>query len=341
MLQQVVVAPGKIEFREIEKPEIKEDQVLIKIQKIGICGSDIRVFEGDYPSIQYPITQGREAAGEIVAVGSDVQNLFPGQKVTVQPQWTCGTCKYCVEGKYNLCENLKVRGFQMPGMASQYFAVDADRVATLPKDSSYESGAMVEPLAVAVHAVKKAGNINGKKVLILGAGPIGVVTAQAAKGMGAGAVMITDLSDSRLEIARKSGIDYCVNTGKEDLGEALHRYFNTENATLIYDCAGTDVTLGQAIRYASAGGSIVLVAVYKGWASVNLAALADKELKLYTTLMYRNEDYLDAISLIDEGKVDLDTLISKHFPFEKYEEAYRYLIENKNKVMKVIIDIQD
>ena len=142
MLQQVVQAPGSITFREIPIPEVQEDQVLIKVHKIGICGTDIRVFEGKYAGVSYPVTQGREAAGEIVSVGRSVQNLFPGQKVTVQPQITCGHCKHCREGKYHLCGNLKVTGCQMPGMAAEYFVADADKVATLPGDISYEEGSL-------------------------------------------------------------------------------------------------------------------------------------------------------------------------------------------------------
>lgn len=341
MVRQVVSAPGKIEFEEVPVPEIKEDQVLIKIRKIGICGSDIRVFSGQYPSMVYPVTQGREAAGEIVSVGSAVQNLFPGQKVTVQPQITCGACQHCLEGKYNLCENLKVMGFQARGMAAEYFAADADRVANLPKDISYEEGTMIEPLAVAVHAVKKAGSVTGKNVLILGAGPIGVITAQAARGMGANAVMITDITNPRLKIASRCGIDFCVNTAEEDLGEALQKCFGVQEADIVYDCAGTNITIGQAIAYAHAGSRIILVGVFRGMASVDLAALADKELKLCTTLMYRNEDYLDAISLIDEKKVKLEAMISRHFPFREYEKAYQYLIENRDQVMKVIIDVDE
>lgn len=339
MLRQSVDAPGHISFKEVPVPQTGDEQVLIRIQKIGICGSDIRVFSGQYPAIDYPVTQGREAAGEIVAVGAAVQNLFVGQKVTVQPQITCKVCRHCREGKYNLCENLKVMGFQTTGMASEYFAADADCVATLPRDICYEEGTMIEPLAVAVHAVKKAGSVAGKNVLILGAGPIGLITAQAAKGMGAGTVMITDISSPRLEIASKCGIEHCVNTAEKDLGEALRSCFGTGEADIIYDCAGTNVTIGQAIRYACTGSRIILVAVFRGVASVDLAALADKELKLCTTVMYRNEDYLDAIGLIDEKKVNLKAMISRHFPFLEYEDAYRYLLENKDKVMKVIIDV--
>lgn len=340
MLQQVMKAPESIILEEVPVPDIKEDQVLIRIRKIGICGTDSAVFWGKHSSIQYPLTQGREAAGEIVAVGADVQNLFPGQMVTVQPQMPCETCEHCMAGKYNLCRNLKVMGFQIDGMAREYFAADADKVATLPKGVCYEEGTMIEPLAVAVHAVKRAGNVAGKNVLVMGAGPIGVITAQAAKGMGAGKVMITDISDPRLQIAKDSGISCCINTRSHDLGKALINCFGTENADVIYDCAGTDVTFDQAIRYADDGSRIILVAVFKGLKNVDLSALANKELNLYTTRMYRNEDYLDAIGLIEERKVNLMALVSKQFPFGEYEAAYRYLEENKDKVMKVIIDVK-
>ena len=244
MLQQVVVAPGKLEFREVSNPKINQDQVLVCIKRIGICGSDLRVYEGSYPGVEYPITQGREASGEIVEVGSAVLNLFPGQKVTIQPQLPCGECRYCREGKYNLCENLRVMGFQTPGMASEYFAVDADKVATLPKDSSYEAGTMVEPLAVAVHAVKRAGNVKHKNVLILGAGPIGVITAQAAKGMGSTRMQI--LFRIKLPLAMPvimSGIRSMVTMtialagiasfiGAGGLGVAIYRGITTNNAAM-------------------------------------------------------------------------------------------------------------
>ena len=170
MLQQVMTEPGKIEFREIPIPEIKDDEVLIKMTHIGICGSDIHVFHGEHPFTSYPVTQGHEVSGEIVSVGKDVADFKPGQKVTVQPQVTCGKCHPCRHGKYNLCEELKVMGFQTTGMASQFFVTDAARVIALPESVSPVEGAMIEPLAVAVHAIRRAGDVGGLKIVVLGAG---------------------------------------------------------------------------------------------------------------------------------------------------------------------------
>ena len=340
MLQQVMTAPGKIEFREIETPVPKAGEVLIRIMKIGVCGSDIHVWHGKHPFTSYPVTQGHEVSGEIAALGAGVENLEVGQKVTIQPQVVCGECYPCRHGKYNLCETLKVMGFQTTGVASEYFAVDAAKVTPLPQEMSFDEGAMIEPLAVAVHAVRKFGDMQGMRVAVLGAGPIGILVAQAAKGMGAESVLITDISDLRLEKARQCGVDFCVNTRETDFGEALVSSFGPDKADVIYDCAGNNVTMGQAIRCARKGSTIILVAVFAGMAEVDLAVLNDHELDLNTTMMYRNEDYLEAIELVRAGKVDLKPLISKHFAFRDYAEAYRYIDENRETTMKVIIDVQ-
>ena len=138
MLQQVMTAPGEIEFREVPVPLAEEGQVLIRIRRIGVCGSDIHVYHGEHPFTSYPVTQGHEVAGEVVACGEGVTGFAPGQKVTVQPQVFCGKCYPCRHGKYNLCEELKVMGFQTTGMASEYFAVDASKVTPLPAEMSFD-----------------------------------------------------------------------------------------------------------------------------------------------------------------------------------------------------------
>lgn len=206
--------------------------------------------------------QGHEVSGEIVEVGESVQHLKPGQKVTIEPQVTCGHCHPCRHGKYNLCEELKVMGFQTTGTASEYFVCNQMYVTPVPEELSFEEAAMIEPLAVAVHAVKQMGDINGLDVVVIGAGPIGNLVAQSAKGMGARKVMITDISDMRLVKAKECGIDYRVNTLKKDFNEAMLETFGPDKADVIYDCAGNDISMGQAIAHARKGSAIVLVAVF-------------------------------------------------------------------------------
>ncbi len=340
MLQEVMTQPGVIEFREVEKPAAGRGEILLKVMKIGICGSDIHVYHGKHPFTKYPVTQGHEVSCMVEALGEGVEGFRVGQKVTVEPQVYCGECYPCTHGKYNLCENLKVMGFQTTGLASHYFAVDAAKVTPLPDEMTFDQGAMIEPAAVTVHAARRAGNLSGKKVAVLGAGPIGILTAQSVKAFGAASVMITDVSDYRLEIAKKCGADFIYNTKNVDFGAAMLEAFGSDKADVIYDCAGNDITMGQAIKYARKGSLIILVAVYAGMANVDLAVLNDHELTLDTTMMYRHEDYVDAIRFVREGKIVLEPLMSKWFNFRDYLEAYQYIDANRETTMKVLIDVQ-
>ena len=339
MLQEVMTAPGRIEIREVERPEPKAGEVLVRMRRIGVCGSDIHVWHGKHPFTGYPVTQGHEVSGEIAALGEGVTGFAVGEKVTIEPQVVCGKCHPCRHGKYNLCEELKVMGFQTTGAASEFFAVDAAKVTKIPSGMSFDEGAMLEPLAVAVHAVRRFAGLEGAKVAVLGAGPIGILVAQAAKGLGAASVLITDVSDLRLAKAKECGADFAVNTKTADFGEAMVAAFGPDKADVIYDCAGNDVTMGQAIRCARKGSTIILVAVFAGLAKVDLAVLNDHELDLNTTMMYRHEDYLGAIGLVESGKVRLAPLVSRHFPFRDYAEAYRYIDANRESTMKVIVDV--
>lgn len=341
MLQQVMTAPGKILFREIEKPQPAADEVVVRIMKIGVCGSDIHVYHGKHPFTSYPVTQGHEVSGKIESIGSDVTEFRIGQKVTIEPQVYCGKCYPCTHGKYNLCEELKVMGFQTTGTASEYFAVKASKVTPLPENMTYNEGAMIEPLAVTVHAAKRAGDIKGKKIAVLGAGPIGILLAQSVKALGAKEVLITDISSYRLQLAKTCGADYAVNTRDEDFGEALVRCFGADKADVIYDCAGNDITLNQAIRCARKGSTLILVAVFADMAKADMAVLNDHELDLNSSMMYRHEDYVDAIRLVNEGKIRLKPLMSKHFAFTAYNDAYQYIDANRETTMKVLIDVDD
>lgn len=345
MKQQVMLAPAtkekpaEIMFRDVEIPEPGPGQVLIKIKEIGVCGSDIHVYYGEHSGTGYPATQGHEVSGCVEKLGPGVEGLHPGQKVTIEPQVVCGKCYPCRHGKYNLCEELKVMGFQTTGMASEYFCVDRSKVTPLPDDMDYSDGAMIEPLAVTVHAARRFEKMEGAKVAVLGCGPIGILLAQTCKAMGAAKVMITDVSDYRLELASRCGVDAAVNTKNRDFGEAMVEEFGPDKADVIYDCAGNNVTIGQAIRYARKGSKIILVAVFAGMASVDLFTLNDHELDLDTTMMYRHEDYVEAIRLVGEGKIRLKPLQSRHFAFTDYVKAYQYIEANRETTMKVLIDV--
>ena len=292
-----MTAPKEIRFDTVPVPQPGPGQVLVKIKRIGICGSDIHVYHGKHPYTKYPVTQGHEVSGRIAAVGEGVTGFRVGQKVTIEPQVFCGKCHPCTHGKYNLCESLKVMGFQTTGTASEYFAVDQSKVDLLPESMDFDEGAMLEPLAVTVHAAKRAGDVKGLNVCVLGCGPIGILLIQSLKAFGAAKVLATDVSDYRLELAKQCGADVTINTKNAEFGQAMLDAFGPDKADIIYDCAGNDITMDQAIQNARKGSAIILVAVYAGLAHCDLAKLNDSELDLNTTMMYRHEDYVDAIRL--------------------------------------------
>lgn len=334
-----MTAPKEIRFDTVPVPQPGPGQVLVKIKRIGICGSDIHVYHGKHPYTKYPVTQGHEVSGRIAAVGEGVTGFRVGQKVTIEPQVFCGKCHPCTHGKYNLCESLKVMGFQTTGTASEYFAVDQSKVDLLPESMDFDEGAMLEPLAVTVHAAKRAGDVKGLNVCVLGCGPIGILLIQSLKAFGAAKVLATDVSDYRLELAKQCGADVTINTKNAEFGQAMLDAFGPDKADIIYDCAGNDITMDQAIQNARKGSAIILVAVYAGLAHCDLAKLNDSELDLNTTMMYRHEDYVDAIRLVNEGKIQLKPLMSRHFAFREYLAAYEYIDSNRETTMKVIVDV--
>lgn len=340
MRQAVMTGPGAIEIRNIAPPgPVGKNGVKLKIRKIGVCGSDIHVYHGKHPFTSYPVVQGHEYSGEVVEVGEEVSVVQVGDKATARPQKVCGKCPPCLRGDYNICNELKVEGFQAPGTAQDYFIVPQDRVVKLPASMTFEQGAMVEPAAVGAHATRRAGDLSGKNVVVTGAGPIGNLVAQFAKARGADKVLITDLSAFRLRKAEECGIDFTSNAAAEGLGEASKRVFGREGFDIAFECAGVEVALDQAVQHINKGGAIIAVAVYGDRPKVDMAILGDRELSLIGTLMYKHEDYLEAVSFIESEKIRTMPLFTGHFPLEHYLEAYKYIDEQGDKTLKVIIDL--
>jgi len=339
MIQIILTEPEKIEIREVEKPAPKENEVLLEIKRIGICGSDIHAYYGKHPYISCPIVQGHEFSGRVVELGKGVSNFKIGDRVTVRPQLTCGRCYQCQHGDYHICDNLKVIGCQANGAAQEFFAVPKDLVIKLPDSIDYDFGAMIEPLAVGVHAAGRVSKLKNHNILVLGAGPIGNLTAQAVKALGASLVMIADISDVRLEIAKKCGIDFVVNNIKSDLSKEIKEKFGEAKADAIIECVGTGKTINQAISLARKGSEIIVVGVFEEKPVVDFGLIQDRELKVIGSLMYKKEDYETAINLIQSGKVRLEALVSRRFQLRQYAEAYKYIENNREKTMKVLIEV--
>lgn len=337
MLEAVMVQPGRIEFREVPKPDVEKDHVLVEVKACGVCGSDLHVYHGVHPFTSYPVIQGHEFAGVVDATGSEVRGIQPGQKVTVEPSLVCGRCVSCRHGRYNICDDLKVMGFQAPGCHRNFFSVPADKVIPISEEMSFEAGAMVEPLAVGAHAVRRAGLRRGMNVVVLGAGPIGNLTMQATKAWGAGEALIVDRVDFRLEMARKVGADHTVNGGPEAVAEGIRRAFGADGADLIFECVGVEATVETAVQVARKGTRIMVVGVVGGRPGISIGLVQDRELELVGTIMYTKPDFEQAIEWISEGLVTPTELITARFAFEELPRAYREADEHRERNLKVMV----
>ena len=340
MRQAIMISPGEIEFRDIPKPEKPgTGEVLLKIQRIGVCGSDIHVFHGEHPATPYPVVQGHEYSAVVAAVGEKVSAVKPGMKATAWPQLVCGVCGPCLRGQYNACQELKVQGFQAPGVAQDYFVVPEERIIPIPDSMSFDQGALVEPAAVGAHSTGRTTGIEGKNVVVSGAGTIGNLVAQFAKARGAARVLITDISDYRLGIARECGIEGLLNVAETPFEEGVKSFFGKEGFQVGFEAAGVQASLDVLMANVEKGGDIVILGVYSQNPTVNMYFLGEHELNLFGSMMYRKEDYEEAVRMIDSGKIITTPLISKHFNFESYPEAYSYIEKQGDKTMKVMIDL--
>ena len=342
MRQAILVEPKHIEFKEVAEPkaaDLTAHQVLVNIKRIGICGSEIHSYHGLHPATFYPVVQGHEYSGVVMAVGSEVTVCKPGDHITARPQLVCGKCNPCKRGQYNVCEHLRVQAFQADGAAQDFFVVDDDRVAKLPEGMSLDYGAMIEPSAVGAHASNRT-DVKGKNVVVSGAGTTGNLLAQVCLGRGAKNVLITDVSDLRLAKARECGIKHTLNITKKTLKEAAQELFGEEGYQVGFEVAGVEVSIRSLMETIEKGSDIVVVAVFAKDPALSMFYLGEHELRLIGSMMYRHEDYLTAIDYVSKGIVNLKPLVSNRFAFEEYDDAYKFIDTHRETSMKVLIDFE-
>ena len=342
MRQAILVEPKHIEFKEVAEPkaaDLTAHQVLVNIKRIGICGSEIHSYHGLHPATFYPVVQGHEYSGVVMAVGSEVTVCKPGDHITARPQLVCGKCNPCKRGQYNVCEHLRAQAFQADGAAQDFFVVDDDRVAKLPEGMSLDYGAMIEPAAVGAHASNRT-NVKGKNVVVSGAGTIGNLIAQFCIARGAKNVLITDVSDLRLAKARECGIKHTLNITKKTLKEAAQELFGEEGYQVGFEVAGVEVSIRSLMETIEKGSDIVVVAVFAKDPALSMFYLGEHELRLIGSMMYRHEDYLTAIDYVSKGIINLKPLVSNRFAFEEYDDAYKFIDTHRETSMKVLIDFE-
>ncbi len=338
MKQAYMPRPREILYRDVERPQARPGSVVLRVSRIGICGSDIHVFLGKHPLVSFPVTQGHEFSGFVDDVGAGVSGLSLGDLVTVQPAVGCGACRRCEEGLFAQCDNLRFIGGSLEGGGSEYFVVDARHAIKMPPGVSPDDAAMVEPLSVAVHAAKKAGQIGGGGVLVIGGGPIGNLTAQAARLSAPGKIVALERNAFRRDVLRQLGFDARDVSSRQDIA-ALRDYFDGHGPDIVFECVGSESTTDLAISSVRRGGQIIVMGVYGSTPAVEMILIQDKEITMKGSLMYTWDDYRDAVALIEEKKVNLNILQTHHVPFTKWIDGYKLLLDEGANVLKVIVDL--
>ena len=340
MRQATMTAPGKIEFADVPELKAGKGEILIRVRRIGVCGSDIHVNHGEHPFTSYPVIQGHEFSGVVEQVGEGVEGVKDGMKATARPQVVCWQCGPCKRGDYNICDVLKVEGFQTDGWARDLFVTTKDKFIPLPDSMSFEQGALVEPTSCGVHAVSRGPDLKGRNVVVLGAAAIGNLVAQVVRSKGAKKILIGNYSGGyKLDIAKKCGFENTFFMKDESLEDAVKRVFGDEKYDVGFEATGAEQALNSLITTINKGGNIVVMGVFPGKPAIEMSIMGDREISLIGTLMYKHEDYEEAVRLIASGEVITEPLVTKHFPFEQYMEAYKYIDEHRNEVMKVVMDM--
>ena len=332
-----LMAPYKMQMEEAPVPEITEDQVLLKIKAFGVCASDMQIYHGLHKYAAMPVVMGHELSAVIEKAGSNVTDYKVGDKVTVEPQLYCGKCYPCKIGRFNVCEHLKVLGVHTDGGNCEYLALDPKYLHHVPETLSDEQVALIEPLAVGVGSAKRSQRMKGGNVCVVGAGVIGNFAAQAAKGLGAAKVMLTDINQERLDYALECGIDYAVNTKDITLKEAIEQNFGERKADVIIDCVAAPPVFQTILDAARPSSDIIITGNYKAPVTFELPRIQRNEINLLGHMMYVREDYADAIRLLEEGKITITKTVSQVYPFDQYPEALDFIDKNPEKVMKCIV----
>ena len=319
MRQALIAAAGEVRVEDGELPEPGDGEVRVRAEAVGICGSDLHALAGAHPFIDLPVVPGHEAAGVVDEVGEGVTELAPGDRVLLEPNLVDGDCRYCREGRYNLCEHLRVVGCQTAGALADAFVAPARRFHRVPEGMTAREAAMVEPLSTATHAVRVAGGVRDRAVAVLGAGSIGLLCLLAARAAGAVAVAASDPLEAKRELALRHGAELAV--APADAVRSI-RGALPWRPDVVFDCVATAASVAQACALASKGGTVVVVGVPRGPVEVPLHLVQDHELRLQGTAMYVLEDVERAIALIASGEVPAAELVTAEYPLEAAAEAF-------------------
>lgn len=327
---------GAVDVIDVEKPSLEQpDQVLVKTKRVGICGSDLHIYHGTNPFVNYPRIIGHEVAGQVVAVGPSVQQIKVGDHVVVEPIRACGTCYACRRGRPNVCAALSVFGVHEDGGMREYFSLPEKQIHVVSPDLDWDEVVLAEPYTIGAQAVWRGKVRQDDTVFIQGAGPIGICVLKMAKLIGA-YVIISDLRKERLEFAKANGADEVIWAGREDVEKKVLKLTAGVGPNVVIDAVCLPQTFELSVRVASVAGTVVCLGFDEQPAAISQLPITKKELTIVGSRLQTHQ-FKKVIPLLNNGKLKADGLITHRFPLSAAKEAFSFVESNPDGVRKVII----
>lgn len=326
-------------------PECGDDEVLIKNAYCGVCGSDANWYQHGEQAVKleqpYPYILGHEFTGVVTKIGKNVKKIKVGDRVAVEPGKACGKCKWCMEGKYNLCPDMKFLSAPVEQGAMREYVVHPEKlVFKLPDNVSLRTGALIEPFAVGLHAVENSQVTPDKNVVILGSGCIGLCILMASKLYNANKVIVVDMFDEKLQTAKKFGADEVINSKNEDTIQKVMDLTDGLGADIVFEAAGAVPTTQMTEKLCMRGGTIALVGCTHTATPFEFYHIIEREISIKPTFRYRN-NYTTALKALASGRVNLDKLITSEYPLDEAKKAFDAAVHDKQNQIKVMVKIAD
>lgn len=333
----VIPAPNQIEIREVPMPEVKPGEALLKVKYVGICGADVASFTGNQPFTTYPRIPGHEFSAEIVSIPENDKGLKPGDIVTCNPYFNCGHCYSCRRGFVNCCTDNQTMGVQRDGAFCEYIAMPVERIYP-GQGLSAEELALIEPFSISQHAVSRAAIRKTDKVLVIGAGPIGLFALLAAKQL-CGKIVVADILDNRLALAMEYGADAVINTKTHSLADFVEEFTDGNGFDVCIEACGAPETFLGCIDSAAFAANIILIGNGKRETSFVHSVLLKKELNVHGSRNALKTDFLNNIDLVASGKADVMKMVSGVYEMEDALAAFKALAHNDGTLAKLLIHI--
>jgi (R,R)-butanediol dehydrogenase/meso-butanediol dehydrogenase/diacetyl reductase len=332
----VYTGPDELEVQDVTVPEMDVGDVLVRVKYAGICGTDLHLWHGGMAAVVPPVVIGHEVIGEVEAPDDPSARFSPGDRVAVEPLWTCGKCRACREGHGHVCRRLRVLGVHANGGAAEYMHVPAGRLHRIPSELSWEAAACTEPTAVAVHMTRRARIAVGDVVLVLGGGPIGFLVANVARAAGASRVLVSEMSQPRLDLCRRAGLEV-IDARSQDPVDVIRSQTDDEGADVVVEAVGHPSTVATMVQAARVRGTVLVGGLSATPSPVDLATVIFKELTLVGSRVYESRDFETALALLGSGRVDASSLVTRVVPLERaVTDAFEVLRDSRDE-MKVLL----